>query len=45
MFQSVALKQAELEVVIEARDIHHVRAIVGDLKAAGFYVRTDNDQV
>ncbi|QHQ34402.1 threonine ammonia-lyase [Algicella marina] len=41
MFQSVALKQAELEVVIEARDRLHVESIVGDLRRAGFLVRTD----
>ena len=42
MMQTVALKQAELEVVIEARDIHHVREIVGALREHGFKVRTDN---
>ena len=45
MFQSVALKQAELDVVIEARDILHVRDIVAALRQAGFNVRTDNDMV
>ncbi|MEQ9695581.1 threonine ammonia-lyase [Shimia sp. SDUM112013] len=42
MMQTVALKQAELEVVIEARDIHHVRDIVTQLRNHGFKVRTDN---
>ena len=44
MFQSVALKQAELEVVIEARDLSHVQQIVATLKNAGFRVRTDRDE-
>lgn len=39
MFQSVALKQAELEVVIEARDQYHVGQIVAKLRAEGFNVR------
>ena len=43
MFQTVALKEAELEVVIEARDIVHVREIVAALRDAGFQVRTDHD--
>lgn len=43
MFQSVALKQAELEVVIEARDIGHVDTIVAKLRANRFRVRTDRD--
>ncbi|EAQ12770.1 threonine dehydratase [Maritimibacter alkaliphilus HTCC2654] len=43
MFQSVALKQAELEVVIEARDKLHVLEIVADLRAAGFNLTTDLD--
>lgn len=42
MMQSVSLKQAELEVVIEARDIGHVQEIVGTLRVQGFRVRTDN---
>ncbi|MCV6593681.1 MAG: threonine ammonia-lyase [Silicimonas sp.] len=41
MFQSVALKQAELDVVIEARDIGHVQDIIGRLKEAGFNVRVE----
>jgi len=42
MMQTVALKQAELEVVIEARDASHVKDIVATLRAAGFRLRTDN---
>ncbi|MEM6620785.1 MAG: threonine ammonia-lyase [Pseudomonadota bacterium] len=42
MMQTVALKQAELDVVIEARDRHHVEDIVSKLRAHGFSVRTDN---
>lgn len=38
MMQSVSLKQAELDVVIEARDKHHVKEIVKTLKDAGFKV-------
>lgn len=41
MMQSVSLKQAELDVVIEARDIEHVKEIVGALRGAGFRLRTD----
>ncbi|WP_298500759.1 threonine ammonia-lyase [uncultured Maritimibacter sp.] len=40
MFQSVALKQAELEVVIEARDSLHVDEIVAALAAEGFKLTT-----
>ena len=43
MMQSVSLKQAELEIVIEARDKQHVIETVNELRAAGFSVRTDND--
>lgn len=43
MMQSVSLKQAELEVVVEARDIHHVKDLVQTLRAQGFTVRTDNE--
>ena len=43
MMQSVSLKQAELEVVIEARDKQHVRSLVKTLKEKGFKVRTDNE--
>ena len=45
MMQTVALKQAELEVVIEARDLQHVSAIVGRLRDAGYKLRTDNDLI
>jgi threonine dehydratase len=43
MMQSVSLKQAELEIVIEARDQQHVIDTVSQLRAAGFKVRADND--
>lgn len=36
MMQSVSLKQAELDVVIEARDAAHVDAIVATLQGEGF---------
>ncbi len=39
MMQSVSLKQAELEVVIEARDQFHVDEILGELEGAGLRVR------
>ena len=39
MMQSVSLKKAELEVVIEARDRHHVKELVSTLKDAGFKVK------
>ena len=42
MMQSVSLKQAELDVVIEARDMEHVKALVATLRDAGFRLRTDN---
>ncbi|WP_296420190.1 threonine ammonia-lyase [Pseudooctadecabacter sp.] len=42
MMQSVSLKQAELEVVIEARDIGHVEQIVTTLRGEGFRLRTDS---
>ncbi len=45
MMQTVALKQAELEVVIEARDMLHVREIVQSLRDHGFKLRTDSDVV
>ena len=41
MMQSVSLKQAELDVVIEARDRHHVEQIVSALRAERFKLRTD----
>ena len=40
MMQSVSLKQAELEVVIEARDQFHVDEILATLRAQGLSVRT-----
>jgi threonine dehydratase len=43
MMQSVSLKQAELEIVIEARDKAHVLETVAELRAAGFRVRADSD--
>lgn len=43
MMQSVSLKQAELEIVIEARDMDHVQDTVGQLRAAGFKVRAENE--
>ncbi|MFK7840228.1 MAG: threonine ammonia-lyase [Bdellovibrionales bacterium] len=43
MMQSVSLKQAELEVVVEARDLHHVKELVQILRDQGFKVRTDNE--
>lgn len=43
MMQSVSLKQAELEIVIEARDEQHVAETVGQLRDAGFKVRTASD--
>lgn len=42
MMQTVALKQAELEVVIEARDAGHVKEIVTNLRNNGFRLRTDS---
>ena len=42
MMQSVSLKQAELDVVIEARDMGHVRGIVETLRGQGFSVKTDS---
>ncbi len=42
MMQTLALKKAELDVVIEARDSTHVAAIVERLRASGFSLRTDN---
>ena len=43
MMQSVSLKQAELEIVIEARDKEHVADTVGQLRDAGFTVRADSE--
>ncbi len=42
MMQSVSLKQAELEVVIEARDIGHVKQITNTLRVQGFRVTADS---
>ena len=41
--QSVSLKKAELEIVIEARDQRHVYDITGLLRYAGLSVRTAQD--
>ncbi len=43
MMQSVSLKQAELEIVIEARDAQHVAETLSQLRAAGFRVRADSE--
>jgi threonine dehydratase len=43
MMQSVSLKRAELEVVIEARDKFHVKELVKTLKDAGFKVKASSD--
>jgi len=43
MMQSVSLKKAELEVVIEARDKFHVKDIVKTLRDKGFKVKTNSD--
>ncbi|MEL6684598.1 MAG: threonine ammonia-lyase [Pseudomonadota bacterium] len=43
MMQSVSLKQAELEIVIEARDQAHVAETLGQLREAGFQVRADSE--
>jgi threonine dehydratase len=43
MMQSVSLKQAELEIVIEARDQQHVADTLAELRAAGFRVRADSE--
>ena len=43
MMQSVSLKQAELEIVIEARDQQHVAETIAELRAAGFRVRADSE--
>lgn len=43
MMQTVSLKKAELEVVIEARDKHHVKEIVSTLKSKGFKVKASAD--
>ncbi len=43
MMQAVSLKRAELEVVIEARDKHHVDEIMQTLRDKGFKVSADRD--
>lgn len=43
MMQSVSLKEAELDVVIEARDRHHVEEIVTHLRKKGFHVDAINE--
>jgi threonine dehydratase len=43
MMQTVSLKRAELDIVIEARDFGHVHDIVDQLKAAGFAVSLMRD--
>ena len=43
MMQTLSLKKAELDVVIEARDRAHVEQLVGQLRANGFAVKTDGD--
>ncbi len=43
MMQSVSLKQAELEIVIEARDQAHVDSILAVLRDAGLKVRVPQD--
>ncbi len=43
MMQSVSLKQAELEIVIEARDAQHVAETVTELRHAGFRVRAESE--
>ena len=39
MMQTVSLKKAELDIVVEARDRHHVTALVATLRERGFAVR------
>lgn len=43
MMQTVSLKQAELDVVIEARDRLHVMDILKALRAEGFHVRAEGE--
>lgn len=43
MMQSVSLKKAELEIVIEARDKPHVAEVLSELRDAGFKVRADSE--
>lgn len=39
LMQSVTLKRAELEIVVEARDAEHVLALVARLRAEGFVLK------
>lgn len=43
MMQSVSLKQAELDVVIEARDKLHVQEIMATLRESGFIVNAQKE--
>ncbi len=43
MMQTVSLKRAELEVVIEARDKLHVADIIKTLEGSGFKVSASRD--
>jgi len=43
MMQTVSLKRAELDVVIEARDRHHVDEIIDTLEKQGFSVSASRD--
>jgi len=40
MMQAIPLKRAELDIVIEARDSHHVDELLAMLRDSGFVVRT-----
>lgn len=43
MMQTVSLKRAELDVVVEARDKKHVKELVATLRDAGFKVSASRD--
>ena len=43
MMQTISLKRAELDIVIEARDRDHVNDIVTTLKEKGFKVEVMSD--
>ena len=43
LMQTISLKKAELDIVIEARDKHHVRELVETLKAKGFKVKAGSN--
>jgi len=43
MMQTVSLKRAELEVVVEARDKQHVQELISTLQDAGFKVTATRD--